>query len=300
MKSNMEYLSQDLNINRMYCAFKNSNPNSTVSYRFYYIIFKTKFPKLKFHHPRTDTCQTCDLLHMECKVDSNNKTIKTKLELHHRKAEKAMKAMKEDHIKSQRPTSDTCTISMDLQQVLSLPALTHSQMYYLRQLLCYNFNIHIADTNKGNMFLWHEGMSGRVANEIASCILKAVKNKLTGKDKLTVWSDNCAGQNKNKMLLFLWIYLITNGYFQEINQKFLVSGHSFLSCDRDFAQIEKRRRLEKCEVPLDLVRLISTATPQNPFHILMMTTEDFFDFKTISEKFLKTSNIHSPVAKNFK
>lgn len=202
-----------------------------------------------------------------------------------------MKAMKEDHIKSQRPTSDTCTISMDLQQVLSLPALTHSQMYYLRQLSCYNFNIHIADTNKGNMFLWHEGMSGRGANEIASCILKAVKIKLTEKDKLTVWSDNCAGQNKNKMLLFLWIYLITNGYFQEINQKFLVSRHSFLSCDRDFAQIEKRRRLEKCEVPLDLVRLISTATPQNPFNVLMMTTEDFFDFKTISEKFLQTSKL---------
>ncbi|GLV38189.1 hypothetical protein CBL_12835 [Carabus blaptoides fortunei] len=152
----MEYLSPDLNINRMYSAFKNSYPNSTVSYRFYYIPFKTKFPKLNFHHSHTDTCQTCDLLNMECKVDPNSKTIKARLELHHRKAEKAMKAMKEDHAK-------------------------------------------------------------------------------------------------------------------------------------DFAQIEKRRRLEKCEVPLDLVRLIRTATPQNPFNVLMMTTEDFFDFKTISEKFLQTS-----------
>lgn len=79
------------------------------------------------------------------------------------------------------------------------------------------------------------------------CVLKTLLSGFTKKQKLVVWSDNCVGQNKNKMLLFLWIYLVTKGYFQEINQKFLVSGHSFLSCDRDFAHIEKRKRVEKCE-----------------------------------------------------
>ena len=50
------------------------------------------------------------------------------------------------------------------------------------------------------------------------------------------------------MLLFPWIYLTITDKFDEINHKYLVFGHSFLSCDRDFAQIEKRKRVEKCEV----------------------------------------------------
>lgn len=108
-------------------------------------------------------------------------------------------------------------------------------MFYLRQLSYYNLGVHFGDSNRGHMFLWHEGMSGRGGNEIASCVFEALNSNPTMKRKLTIWSDNCVGQNKNKMLLFLWIYLTLTDKFDEINHKYLVSGHSFLSCDRDFA-----------------------------------------------------------------
>lgn len=144
------------------------------------------------------------------KNDPSNRDAKQKLELHNRKSQKAMPEMRHDHENSQLPSSSMCTISVDLQQVLSLPALTHCQTYYLRQLSCYNLCVYVGDNNKGFMFLWHEGITGRGGNEIASCILKAVTSKVTYKKRLTVWSDNCAGQNKNKMLLFLWIYLVAS------------------------------------------------------------------------------------------
>ncbi|XP_030751408.1 uncharacterized protein LOC115878937 [Sitophilus oryzae] len=266
-------------------------------YRFYFSIFKRKFSNLSFHHPRTDTCKTCDLLNIKIKANPNDKESKRKLDLHHRQAEKAMNTMKEDHCLSQLPLSGTCSISIDLQQVLSLPALTHGQMFYLRQLSCYNFGIHVGDTNKGLMHLWHEGITGRGGNEIASCVLKTLLSGFTKKQKLVVWSDNCVGQNKNKMLLFLWIYLVTKGYFQEINQEVLMSGHSILSCDRDFAHIEKRKRVEKCEVPFDLVRLIATATPNNPFTVTLMQAEDFFDFKAAADLTLNTTRTKISTAK---
>lgn len=81
-------------------------------------------------------------------------------------------------------------------------------------------------------------------NEVASCVFRALK-EIESSDKLTAWSDNCCGQNKNKMLVFLWIYLACIGMCTEINHKLLVGGHSFLNCDRDFAVIEKRKRLTK-------------------------------------------------------
>jgi len=76
------------------------------------------------------------------------------------------------------------------------------------------------------MFLWHEGMSGRGGNEIASCLFNALTspahNNITSKRILTVWSDNCIGQNKNKIMLFLWIYLTVAGKYNEINHTFLI------------------------------------------------------------------------------
>lgn len=84
--------------------------------------------------------------------------------------------MKKDNTNSQLPTSNTCTLSIDLQQVLSIPALTHTQMYYLRQLSCYNLGMHVGDNAEVLLNLWHEAMHGRGSNEIASCLLKAVES----------------------------------------------------------------------------------------------------------------------------
>lgn len=77
------------------------------------------------------------------------------------------------------------------------------------------------------------------AKVIKSYIFEALTSNQTVKRKPTIWSDNCNGQNKNKTFLFLWIYLTITDKFDEINHRHLVSGHFFLSCNRDFPQIEK-------------------------------------------------------------
>lgn len=103
--------------------------------------------------------------------------------------------------------------------------------------------MHVGDNNEVLLNLWHEAMHGRGSNETASCLLNAVEsNIVSGKRKLTVWSDNCSGQNKNQMLIYLWMYLIAKGYLDEVHQKFLLVGHSYLSCYRDFALIEKKKK----------------------------------------------------------
>ncbi|KAJ8868501.1 hypothetical protein PR048_030029 [Dryococelus australis] len=58
--------------------------------------------------------------------------------------------------------------------------------------------------------------------------------------KLTIWSDSCVWQNNNWRVLALYFYLISCKYFTDVHQKFLCSGHSFLSCDRDFILIERK------------------------------------------------------------
>ncbi|KAJ8941649.1 hypothetical protein NQ314_010293 [Rhamnusium bicolor] len=157
--------------------------------------------------------------------------------------------MRKETTDSQLPGSDICCISFDLQQVLFVPKLTHSDMFYLSQLSCYNLGIHLSDTNRAFMCMWHEGVSGRGGNEIASTILKVLNSGITEEKHLLVWSDNCAGQNKNRMVIYVLVFLVLHQVFDTIEYNFLISGHSFMCCDRDFALIEKRKRVMKAIIP---------------------------------------------------
>ncbi|GFQ83107.1 uncharacterized protein TNCT_348301 [Trichonephila clavata] len=87
------------------------------------------------------------------------------------------------------------------------------------------------------------GMAGRGGNEVASCLLKVIMSNLTPKRNLTVWCDNCAGQNKNRMVSMIMIYAVAKNILDCIEFKFLVSGHSYMPCNRDFGIIEKNKNI---------------------------------------------------------
>lgn len=57
-----------------------------------------------------------------------------------------------------------------------------------------------------------------------------------------MYSDQCGGQNRNIKIATIYNYIVANKSFSvdEIDHKFLVSGHSFLPCDQDFGLVEKQ------------------------------------------------------------
>ncbi|CAH1114807.1 unnamed protein product [Psylliodes chrysocephalus] len=279
-KSEKEYLSPDLNIHRLHRAFLEKFPDSRVTYKYYRLVFLKDFPNLSFYCPRVDTCRTCDKLNCEVQAQiSSSKTAKTQLELHHRKVEKSLAALKEDTVVSQKPESILSCITMDQQQVLFVPTLTHLDMFYHSQLSCYNFGIHLSDSNSAFMCMWNESIGGRGGNEIASCLLRVLNMGITDKRHITIWCDNCAGQNKNRMVLFVRIFLVSTGVFESIEQKFFVSGYSIMACDRDFALIEKRKRTLKSFVTNDLHDVVRSSKYSRPFSVVNMEELGFFDIQ---------------------
>lgn len=285
-RTEKEYFSPDLNINRLHKAFHDKYPDSRVTYKFYRLVFLKDLPNLSFRRPRSDTCRVCDKLHCEVQArNENSHQAKINLDVHHLKAENARKCMKSDITEAQLPGSEFTAISMDLEQVLFVPTLTHSDMFYMSQLSCYNLCINLADLGISYMCLWYEGIAGRGGNEISSCLLHILNNiNPSNKKKITIWSDNCASQNKNRMIVFIYIFLVSVGLYETIDHKFLVSGHSFLQCDRDFALIEKRKRKCKPMVPADWRYVIESSANNGKFQVVDM--QRFFNIQKAADSIL--------------
>lgn len=87
------------------------------------------------------------------------------------------------------------------------------------------------------------------------------------------------------------IYIVTKKYIDTIELKFLVSGHSYMPCDRDFGIIEKRKKICSTMVPEEVAAMIRDAKHFQPFNVVMMTSDDFYDFAKECDTFLNTAPI---------
>nr|CAH7727940.1 unnamed protein product [Callosobruchus chinensis] len=264
------YLSPVLNMSIMYRLYLEECTNEKLPQEYfvkkssYANIFNTKF-NLSFRKPKSDVCSTCET----GSSDSEHK-------------ENAETAFKQQQIDRQRARTDpaVCYLTMDLQQTMPLPKLIVSKAFYLRQLWFYNFGIHAitSQTEIPYMQTWTEDVAGRSSSEIASCLWNFMTTCSSVKDKnhLIVWSDSCAGQNKNINILTL--YTVPVNDFEECQV-----GHTFLDSDRDFGRIEKvLRRHETLYTPQQYREIITNASKRN-CHVNNMENQ-FYDLDSLTDR----------------
>ena len=103
--------------------------------------------------------------------DAEKESHKLKLELHHRKAEAARKAMDEDSALA-GTHEDLLCLCFDLEQMLETRKLPVGEAFHLRQLNTYNFAVVNNATLEGTMFVWNETEGRRGADGVASCLIK--------------------------------------------------------------------------------------------------------------------------------
>lgn len=264
-----KYLSPLLNVCQMHklyiedCKSKNLEDKFVVKLSSYNKIFCTKF-NLSFGTPRSDTCSICD---------SGQNT-----EEHTESFKMAFEMQKLDR---QKPVLNkkTCYITMDLQQTMPLPKLSTNKAFYLRQMWYYNFGVHCVTSSESvpYFFNWTEDMANKGSVEIASCLYRfchLLKDQNEDITHLIIWSDSCAGQNKNFNIICLYQLLVLNGTFDIIEHKFPEVGHSYLDSDRDFGRIEKKiRKHENIYVPEQYSNIIKSASTKNAMTINM---ENYF------------------------
>lgn len=74
---------------------------------------------------------------------------------------------------------------------------------------------------------------------------------------------------------------------ESIDMKFLVSGHSYLPNDSDFAIIEScAKKNQNIFSPDDWYHIIKTCKKKAPFHLIQMTHQDFLSTKPLEQSII--------------
>jgi hypothetical protein len=242
----------------------------------YRTIFNTRF-NLRFKKPHTDTCTTCDTLENQIKYGETEDVIaekKKEQEEHLLQQEKAKDAKKRAMHFAKAMGKTVRAVCFDLEKTLPTPLLTCSKVFYLRQLWTYNFAVHDLVTNDASMFMWHESDGSRGSAEVSSCLLRYIHDLPTTVRHLIAFSDNAGGQNKNVHVVKFWAYVVNSTHLETVDHKFLVSGHSYMECDRDFGLIEVlRKKSTNLFVPDDWMTLVTKASRK--FSVFRMSNTSF-------------------------
>lgn len=208
-----KYLSEKLDVKTMRVLFTEKYPKQKCNYYFYLKIFKEKF-SLSFGRPQVDTCCQCEALDIKMKSKSLNETAKlaakAEKEVHEGRAKKFHKKMNE--IKELCLQDDSHgAICIDFMQNLMLPNIPVQEVFYLHQLTVNVFDIHDLTTGNAMFYVNHEGISRKGCNDVCSFLMHYIGNILPKTTKhLHIFSDGCAGQNKNHTVIRLCDTVCTN------------------------------------------------------------------------------------------
>lgn len=211
-------------------------------------VFNEDF-NLSFHLPDNDTCDVCDQLDCQIKSEKNDAkldVLKLQKRNHLKEASLRYDLKREDKVKS--CTTEGCKVVMsDLQKCLPTPDLKNSQSFYSRKLWTLNSTIYDVTVDKTWCMIWDETTAGRGGNEIASCLFtwayEELKNPQKPVENLTVWTDNCSGQNRNINMVFMYLWLLEKvPTLKEVNHKFLLAGHTHMEVDGKHSVIERAKK----------------------------------------------------------
>lgn len=200
-----------------------------------------------------------------------------------------------------RANTDIEVLSFDFQQNMPLPHIPCGDVFYKRQLWCYNFCVYSAKTRFAHFFMYDECSAKKGQNEVISFLHYYFRNILDKHIKtLYLFADNCSSQNKNNALVqYIYSIVQTNTFgFKTVVQRYPELGHSFLPCDRCFGLIEqKKRKIERVFIPETYKNMVKE-TCADKFHVIDVVPDNMlYNFSEYLKPFFKKNFISSTKTK---
>ena len=135
--------------------------------------------------------------------------------------------------------------------------------------------------------MWPESEGNRGANEVATCMFNYIKKQKQKNDikEIHMFSDNCPGQNKNRIVAFAINYCCNNFNLDKLTHTFLEKGHTETENDAVHATIERKTKRIEIYTPEQWYAAVRAArVSKQPYIVCEMTGADFIDFKKMAAK----------------
>lgn len=230
---------------------------------------------ISIHKPRKDQCDVCSSYQLKNVSQEDYDThIKKKDEARH---------AKNTAIENLKNNLDSLVISVDVQSVLLAPKLLAGALYYKQKLQCHNFTIYNSRTGDVTIYFWHEADGGVTSNEFTSCVIDYLKTTCRAYKHITIISDGCNYQNRNKVLASA---LCDYAYFfkVKVEQIILEKGHTMMEVDSVHSTIEHYIK-PPIYAPQDYITRMRQARPKQPYDIRVIHYDFFKDYEKLTTNY---------------
>ncbi|KAK3908779.1 hypothetical protein KUF71_003421 [Frankliniella fusca] len=309
-RTKREYLERGLSVSKMaflyskWAAENNLSKSAIATRRQYRDILNSNF-NIGFFKPKKDQCSLCSLMRNK----SNNRQVreaKKDLWVAHVKNKTKSRALKEKDKNEAIKDKSIAVCSFDLQKQLTCPKSEDSAMYYRSKLNVYNFTVFDHVGRNGTCFLWHEGIGKKGSSEISSSLLQVIRDLVKhGHNDIRFYSDNCAGQNKNRFLFAMYLHLCVK-YSIKITHRYLEPGHTQMEADSIHGNIERsteRQDIFDFDGWVEAIEQAKTSLPK--YKVKLLSQKSIFSYQgnielsanTVKDLTYLCDNLHVPLGK---
>lgn len=203
-------------------------------------------------------------------------------------------------------TNKTLCVSVDMQKVIMLSRLemVKEVIDTPRIMAFFQSYVPVGKKNQVAPFapLWHEGISGRNDEDIVSAYYKFLTITACDFDRIIIWADNYAGENKNLCLFSFIVYIINLGQISAstITIKYLEAGYAFTAADSFHRSVEKSLRKKQNVYDFsDFFDAVRASLKNSVPVVEEMQFEDFREWPTLTLNFqLQKLNDDKTLIKN--
>ena len=241
---NRRYLPSDITIKDMYDQhIKHNEQNKTMTYNLFYQIFKTmNISMTKLGNEECETCTRFAYHKSACDCD----TVCSKYTEYIRHFRKLKQARLEYERQVKLPKNDAeIYVAVDLQKVIMLPRMNQfKEAIFTRRLTVFNETFAGLGSRKNFATIWHEAISGRNDEDIASSYYTFLTANCRDAERVTIWADNCTAQNKNWTIFTMLAYLVNSNKIaaKSITINYFEPGHTFMAADSVHAEVENQMK----------------------------------------------------------
>ncbi|KAL4718628.1 hypothetical protein ACJJTC_005182 [Scirpophaga incertulas] len=277
------YLQGDLSIAKMYKLYlewfdPEKYTTKATSERQYRDIVNSNF-NLRFHVPKKDQCNECHIFKLKKEPTDREKDA---FQQHQTNKEVTRVLKTQDKKDAEESNGVIVTAVFDFEKVLQCPHGNINVFYYKRKLSSFNFTVFDMGKRRALCYMWDESVAKRGANEVSSCLLDFIQSNVEqGTKEFRFWSDNCAGQNRNRFVFSSYIYA-SKKFNIRITHRFLLKGHTQNEGDSVHSVIERASKTKTVYTPHEWRLLVRWAkTEGEPYLVRNVTQSDVFDFKRL-------------------